>query len=506
MPVLGGVAAGARWFAYAVALAALFGAWALASPPYSVPDEPAHTVKAAAVARGQLYGEQVRHESGKLVWRVRVPSAFADAYPWTDCYRGRSDATADCAPDAPSHGDDPQWTGTPALGYPPLFYALVGAPSRLSSGLGALYAMRLVSAAACAVAVTAGLWSLARVTGARVAMAGGLLVVSPMVAFLAGSVNPNGFENAAAVAAWGGLAAVAAAVADDRPADRRVVIVAAVGCAGLALTRWLSPVFVLAAVGAAGLSAPLRTWVDARGRRDLRWLGGAILVALAVAGALIAMSPVRDVGPGPMVPDGDGRLEALVGQTGYYLRNMVGQFGWLDTSSPMLTLLGWAVALGALGAVALLVADAASNRAAVVVVLASFALPIVAQWPTIGHDGMPWQGRYTLPLAVGAPILALAGIGRARSRRPERLVGSWRTIGVTGVALLGAGHLAAVAWALRRYAVGVHGPLTFWDDALWSPPGGHVAVLSAATLAVTTLAACCLAPGVHTAMTEPSDT
>lgn len=494
MPALDGAAARARWVAYAAALTALFGAWALASPPYSVPDEPAHTVKAAAVARGQLYGEQVRHETGKPVWRVRVPAAFADAYPWTDCYRGQPDVTADCAPEAPAHGDEQQWVGTPALGYPPLFYALVGAPSHVSSGVKGLYAMRLVSAAVCAMAVTAGLWSLARVTGTRTAMAGGLLVVSPMVAFLGGSVNPNGFENAAAVAAWGGLVAVAAAVAGRRPPSRSAVAVAALGCVGLALTRWLSPLFVVAAVGGVGLSAPLRTWVDARRRRDLRWLGGAILLALVVAGALIALSPVREVGPGPMVPEGDGRLEALIGQTGYYLRNMVGQFGWLDTSSPMLTQLGWAVAFGGLGTLTLLVADAASIRATAAVVVATLALPIVAQWPTIGHDGMPWQGRYTLPLAVGAPMLALAGIGRARSGGGGRLVGSWSRVGVSGVLLLGAGHLAAITWALRRYAVGVHGPVTFWDDALWSPPGGHVAVLVLSAAAVATLATCALAP------------
>jgi hypothetical protein len=87
---------------------------------------------------------------------------------------------------------------------------------------------------------------------------------------------------------------------------------------------------------------------------------------------------------------------------------------------------------------------------------------------TIGYG---WQGRYTLPLAVGIPIVATSGlgIGRLRADGLRRLL---RAV----VAALVVAQVLAFAQTLRRYAVGSDGTLLFFKDPKWNPPvpGGLV--------------------------------
>ena len=61
------------WLVYAAGLVVLSVLWAVASPLFSVPDEPAHYVKAAAVARGQLSGRTVQTDLGVDLLAVDVP-------------------------------------------------------------------------------------------------------------------------------------------------------------------------------------------------------------------------------------------------------------------------------------------------------------------------------------------------------------------------------------------------------------------------------------------------
>ena len=100
-------------------------------------------------------------------------------------------------------------------------------------------------------------------------------------------------------------------------------------------------------------------------------------------------------------------------------------------------------------------------------VAAVIVVPIVIEGATYNEGGgVNWQGRYTLPLAVGVPILAAVALGT--TERGRQLVTSRFMLGV-GV-VVGVGQLLAFAQNLRRYTVGYHGDLQYWKDPLWSPP------------------------------------
>jgi hypothetical protein len=80
----------------------------------------------------------------------------------------------------------------------------------------------------------------------------------------------------------------------------------------------------------------------------------------------------------------------------------------------------------------------------VLLAVAVVAVPVVLEARSISEVGYFWQGRYSLPLAVGLPLVAAAG-SRAAARRPAALL---------LIAVLAACHLVSYVIALGRYTVG----------------------------------------------------
>jgi hypothetical protein len=92
-------------------------------------------------------------------------------------------------------------------------------------------------------------------------------------------------------------------------------------------------------------------------------------------------------------------------------------------------------------------------------------LPIVLEARSASTAGFFWQGRYTLPLAVGVPILAaFAFAGRRWSSRVATRV-AW----IAGIAL-GASQVLAFIQALHRYTVGTRHKFDFFASTPWEPP------------------------------------
>jgi hypothetical protein len=99
---------------------------------------------------------------------------------------------------------------------------------------------------------------------------------------------------------------------------------------------------------------------------------------------------------------------------------------------------------------------------------------VVASWLfelyTGDTTGTYWQGRYSLPLLAGVPMmLALAGVTAASGRRVAVVVGASALV-----------VLNVAAWAAaRRWGVGTDGSMMPWDWDTSRAPLPPVIVLSA---------------------------
>jgi hypothetical protein len=469
------------WWGSFVILFALGALWAVANPPTAASDEPAHIVHAEAVARGDFFGRpltpaqlaefQARYYIGSNqggvvgVYRsVNVPEIYDRPNPI--CYINHPELTAACLNFTGPHAVTGIVSHTTK--YPPAYYAFVGAPARLvSEGSRAVYVMRLVGVVLVSALLASAVASFRRVSDSRYVMLGLLVATTPMVFFFGSVVNPSGVEIAAGLGLWASGAALVtvARSSTDGRVDARLVARVGIAAGILVLTRQLGPlwaaIILLVLLGLAG-----RLGVRALRASRAVWAWGAV-VGVCVIGQLTwivwvdALNPHNFLGA-PTHEDGFALARTAIGHSSVEFREMIGVFGWNDTPAPTLTFLMWVAALGGLAALAVAFGRRRDVVAMLVAGVATAVVPVVLFVRQSGFAG--WQGRYTMPLAVGVPVLAaLALRGTAlRNARGAAVV-------LVGGAL-GVGHVLAFAQNLRRYTVGLAGTVWFWTQEQWSPP------------------------------------
>jgi len=469
------------WVSFAI-LFALGALWALANPPTAAPDELAHVVHAAAVSRGDFFGRPVTreqraefpgrfgfgsNEGGSIrVYRsVKAPEIY-DRPDWY-CFVTHPEQTAACL----DFTGPQRVTGiiTHTTRYPPAYHAWVGIPARLvSAGPGAVYVMRLAAVVLMAALVASAVASLRRLGDSPYVRLGLLVALTPIAIFLGASVNPSGVEVAAGLALWvsGAVLASEARSSGNGHLDARLIARVGIAAAVLALTRQLGPLWlgliVLVLAGLAGM----------QGLRVLR-ASRALWVWGVVVGASVAVQLAWIVWVGALDPhnflgvashqDGIELTRRAIGDSFLGFREMIGVFGWLDVPAPTLVFLVWIAVLGGLSALAVAFGRRREVVALVVVSTATAVLPVAFYVQQSGYANH-WQGRYTMPLAVGVPVLGALAL-RDTAVRNARL-----TAVVLAGGALGAAHVLAYAQNLRRYTVGATGTIWFWTQETWSPP------------------------------------
>lgn len=469
----------------------LCGLWAISQPVFAGPDEPANVVRATALAHGQLTGNEPRGPvAGKLrrvedsVRIVRAPAIYASigAVP---CFADHVDLLAPCLRfRGPTEDAD---VATYAARQPPAYYAAVGPVSWVHrAGTATVYLMRLVSAVITGALLATAITAVHR-SHARLLLAVGLAVaLTPMALFLGGVVNPSGPEIAAALAFW-----VCSLVLVSRPGarvDNTVVAGAGVAGCALALSRELGPLW-LVLIAVVVLAMASRETLRSLARSTWVRVWGGLVVASALAQvAWDAIVQPRDATLAARAPSGLSWLEQVqdsFGQTFRWYREMIGWFGWLDNPAATLVWIPWTAALAFLVFVAL--AWVRRRHAVVLVALmaAVVVVPVVVNATPYNADGTFWQGSYTLPLAVGVPIIAaftLAATERGRDLVNGRFV-------LVVALVVGFGQFLAFAQDLRRYTIGVDGPIAYFQRAQWNPPLPPLLLTVVFALAVTTFVA-----------------
>jgi hypothetical protein len=447
----------------------LFGlgaSWAMLTPLFGGPDENEHVVRAWGIAEGQLNGQPRR--PGSELRAFMVPEALR-RYQGFPCWGGGGlvgePKLPTCIPDFSSSPKRVLVTSR-AAEYPPVYYIVASAPALLDAERPVtVYAMRLLTAAIAAALIASAFVSAIDTGVPAIAGAGLLLALTPLALSLFGVVNPNSPEIAASVLLWtaGCLAVLGAATA----VDERLVTRAGVAATVLALSRPISPLWlglIVVAVAALGNRASLRAL--ARSTRVRVW--GAIAAAasafqlgwLSIYGQYTIPQGFQDLPVTAAVRTSLGRQEAL-------FRDIIGRLHWgmFTPSGPAVIL--WLAAVGALVVVAALVTRPRTTVVILGVAVACVAVPVFIEVVGAEEQGIFfWRARYTLPLAVGVPILAGLALA-SRAEIDSRLL---RRLAIILGAVFLVGSWIAFARDAQLLHVGIYGPLLPWSGNGWSPP------------------------------------
>lgn len=449
--------------AYAVVFLLAFGlslTWAAATPMFGVPDEISHMVRAAGAARGDISGRPVgdgtRMYDAPL---VLVPGSKITGTPSELCYAFNSGQSADCMV-LSSDRSEGSLVST-ASSYPPVYYLLVGWPSRVLDGSRGLYGMRAASSGLFAALFALATISLRKASAGPMAYAGLALAATPMAWFVGGSVSPSSLAIGAGLAAWcGGLL-----LFTDAGAGHPISTSAwrfGLPLSLLLLVRRDSLLWGgLIVVSMALLTNRQRVIDLLRSRDAIGW--GLVAAACAISASRTGIEQGSRVLLGGGSP---GSASAAFGALPYYLNQMVGVLGWLDTFLPSLAYLLWFFAFGAL-----FLGCLAFGPVRIAGVAGFVAVVLVGAIVAIGSQRFPYfQSRYALPFAVGAPLLAAIGLTHTRLGSPRRPVVILLTVAVVV-------HGLAFYQQYRRYAIS--GDTTWWvfENARWQPDPAPFALL-----------------------------
>jgi hypothetical protein len=334
-------------------------------------------------------------------------------------------------------------------------------------------------------------FAIAKWSRRRALYLGMYVALAPEAYFLSSSVNPGGFEIMTAICLWTLVAIFALEQREDPP--RQLVVLLGVVASVLVLIRGLSPLWVaLAGATLVVLAGPREMYELARRRRDLQIAGGGVVVATVLAVTWIFTQGTLNILPvGATVPKNDSTLQIVRIVSNYvqgWLRETVGILGWLDTELPGFVYQTWY--LFVIGLLIVALARGSWKEKAVVVILCALVvvIPVILVTRQAKTLGVVWQGRDTMPLAVGAVIIAVAvgarGAGAHHTKRlldvvnpHERRLLS-RVALVTVVGILGVANMLSFYTNLRRYAVGRYGAKFFFlHHQGWSPPTGQLITL-----------------------------
>lgn len=440
--------------------------WSFASPLMSIPDEPAHTIKAAAVARGQLSGTSSGVQGAPLM--VQVPGYIADLNQHV-CFAQKSNVTADCA--TPIDSSDRGWrTGKTSAGnYNPVYYGIVGLGSRGLSGETAIYAMRLISTWMVAfflAAIFAATASLRRFHRPVIAAS---IALTPAVFFLTGSINPNALEIASTGAVFASLCAIAEQTASKVRLSTLLLVVFTLSASVLAHTRPLSLLWLAIAATAAvlcfGINASLRTLAQRRFQVAL------LIVGVSCAFALwwvVSAKSFESLLAGAPIP-AESAAVAMLDKTVFFMVEYVGVLGWIDTMPPPAALYAWVLGFGAMLFLAYTARPLRARWVMVLLTVTVIAVPTALQASSSEQLGWIWQGRYTLAMVV--TLILAAGI--ATRFRPFRITPWTKSMVRWGLVLGGLAHAYVFLEGLRRYTIGIQDHVNWTEmfEPLWQPPG-----------------------------------
>jgi len=383
------------WLLVAIAGLGMF----ISTPPSAGPDEPTQAVTAWYL-------------SGHLLRSGSTGSFSVPASLWVNpCFSQKSDVSASCMP--PRSTAQEMLPTSTVLSYPPPYYWVVGVGQRLAASLVGIEYADIGGRLASFILNFGALLLLSLYMRRRNLWWGTflLLVSTPMAVFMGIVVNPSGWEITCGIvmaavlseAAWGRQSLGS----DAWPKTTALILV--VASVALSLARPLGFVW------ASGLTVSAIALAPSMNRRLLLRVACAaapgIILGMLWALTYPALTTVSQNGAVASAPP-VAYYPAWFGLSLLYLplrlEQMFGVLGWLDTPPPALLFAVSVVAWGAL----LIRLPSIRKAATMCGIFGIVILPSAIE--AIGWGAWPdwWQGRYTLPFALGFGLLLLLRSGQ----------------------------------------------------------------------------------------------
>jgi Predicted membrane protein (DUF2142) len=450
--------------------------WSLSTPPIAGPDETAHIIKSAAVVRGELFGTQFPSVAEPFVQTTK-PSAYENVdvpeffqqIPLFPCFAVSEQLSPACFQPKGATTNRNVLTETYVARNTPTYYLLPGLPSLISQSWPAITWMRILGAAESSLFLSLSVMAIVLWARRRLLLVSLFVAVTPMVLYLNGVVNPNSLENTTAICLWtAGLLLVF-----DRPESppNGLVILFTASAVVMALTRPLSWLWVVCIVMILGVCMGAKKSMGFVKNRSVRVSGIVLTAVLSLSIIWDLMNKALLVLPGliavPKNISTSGLLKIELPSLPTYWGQIIGIFDWFNSSVPLMTTMLWFVMIGFLVMFSLVVAR--WNRAIALLTLTGLVvvgIPILYAVFEARNHGLPWYGRYSLPLFVGIPMLAVALLDHSGILDHHHMA-FVRIIGVPAIV----GQFAAFVVALRIRMVGASGPIWFLREQAqsWHP-------------------------------------
>ena len=448
------------WIAAFLGFFLLGAAWSFAAPYDGPPDELQHVLRAYGLMSGHLADKTFPAPKGLQPNNV-------------SCARWHHDQSYACAamPGTTPGDGQKRIVGTTAYAYPPLYYYAVGLPIRLMPDMRGIIAARLLTDAIMAGVLAACVAVVGRLRSARWLLPALIVAATPVVVNLAGAVNPAGPEIVFGIGLW--VAVIA--LVELREISRGVAALAAVCGVGLAVTRsfglgWLAAVI---AVGCLGLTLEhAKTLWRAR---EFRIAGAVIGVGILVAlwWHFTHASPIITAGTQDVkLTNNQIVVMELWDRSTYYTAGLVSLTSYGDVPVPDMVNTVWYLAAGFLIFGALAVGSVRDRLRVLAIIVAAYIALYYADYSALKNGFWESQGRYALPLLVGAPLL-----GACVLHRKSAMAAEWGRVGRLFAVVLLPIQLIALAATMVRWQQGQlsHPPYAFNPfHGTWLPVWGPV--------------------------------
>lgn len=405
---------------FAGAVLAIQVGWLISSPPFTQMDGVDHAYRAASVAHGHFTDQGTSPDArGNLIW---VPKAMVDAAQ-NACKHLDYMKSGNCSALSAPNSDGDVLVGSRAATYNPAYYLVVGIPAVTlapHSGTAMLLIIRIITMLWCDALIAAAVLITARLGRSLWPTLGIMMTAVPVPLCASVSAAPNGVQMAGGLLMW---AAMCGLIFDDDSTPRR--------------RRWLLGLWVL------GSCCVLFTHSTGP-----FWFGVSFLIGLALLGrrralalyrtqrisVLVSVGVVAVVGglslawtvfegtniPGTLSGTQTAHLSDYLGQPLMWLLQCIGNVPFRNNFAPPIVYLVGLALIICIVVAALRQCYRAGRWAIVAVIVIALAISETLNFLTFATQGNAWQGRYTLALTYGVPVLSGWIIGtRSSARRPR---------------------------------------------------------------------------------------